>query len=84
VRLVDTTATDYYGSGYQDIQTRVPWIENTCKELRWRPTTDMRTALTAIFDAYAHDMQQARDLTTTGAFPTLGEPVPLPAQALTR
>src|SRR4051794_2444806 len=28
VRLVDTPAEDYYGSGYQDVQNRVPRIDN--------------------------------------------------------
>jgi nucleoside-diphosphate-sugar epimerase len=73
VRITEVSSAKYYGEGYQDIQTRVPWIENTCKELQWRPTTDMRTALSAIFDAYAHDLQQARDLTPTGVFATIDE-----------
>jgi nucleoside-diphosphate-sugar epimerase len=85
VRLIEVTSAKYYGDGYQDIQTRVPQIDNTCRDLKWLPRTDMRTALHAIFDAYSEDLQQALELTTTGTFPA---PVPTPvaahAQAVTR
>ncbi len=64
VKLIDVSAQSYYGAGYQDIQTRVPLIDNTCKELNWAPTTDMRQALSAIFDAYAGSLQTARGLTS--------------------
>jgi nucleoside-diphosphate-sugar epimerase len=65
VRLTDVTANGYYGEGYQDIQTRVPRIDDTCRDFGWAPRTDMRTALNAIFDAYADDLQRVRDLTDT-------------------
>jgi len=71
VRVVDVSSAKYYGEGYQDIQTRVPDIDNTCSELDWAPRTDMSTALHAIFDAYSDDLQKARDLTPTGTFPVL-------------
>jgi nucleoside-diphosphate-sugar epimerase len=64
VKLIDVTAQRYYGEGYQDIQTRVPFIGNTCEELDWAPTTDMRQALSAIFDAYAGNLQSARGLSS--------------------
>lgn len=64
VRIVEVSSGNYYGEGYQDIQTRVPRVENTCRELHWRPRTDLRTALQAIFDAYAGDLQRARELTS--------------------
>jgi nucleoside-diphosphate-sugar epimerase len=62
VQLVDVTAQAYYGAGYQDIQTRVPYIENITQELGWKPRTTMRDAVAAIFDAYAGNLQTARDL----------------------
>ena len=71
VRITEVSSMKYYGEGYQDIQTRVPLIENTCRELQWQPTTDMPTALRAIFDAYAGALQEARDLMPTGAYPRL-------------
>ena len=82
VKITDVSSARYYGEGYQDIQTRVPWIDNTCQELKWQPTTGMRTALEAIFDAYADDIQQARELTTIDVSTALGEATTMPAQAL--
>ena len=82
VKITDVSSARYYGEGYQDIQTRVPWIDNTCQDLKWQPTTGMRTALEAIFDAYADDIQQARELTTIDVATTLGEATTMPAQAL--
>jgi nucleoside-diphosphate-sugar epimerase len=62
VKLVDVTSAKYYGKGYQDVQTRVPWIDNTRDELGWSPSTDMPTALRSIFEAYAANLPAARDL----------------------
>lgn len=62
VRLVTTTATRYYGTGYQDVRNRVPKITNTMRELRWRPKVAMRDALGRIFEAYRGDVARAREL----------------------
>jgi len=62
VRFVETTASDYYGKGYQDVQNRVPKIENTCQELDWTPKVDMAQALRHIFDAYKDHVAEARGL----------------------
>jgi len=62
VKLVETTAAAYYGKGYQDVQNRVPKIENTCSELDWAPKVDMSQALEHIFDAYKDDVSGARGL----------------------
>jgi nucleoside-diphosphate-sugar epimerase len=62
VRLVDTTANEYYGSGYQDVQNRVPRIANTCRDLDWKPQVRMDEALVRIFDAYRGRVAEARDL----------------------
>jgi nucleoside-diphosphate-sugar epimerase len=62
VRLVDVTAGDYYGRGYQDVQHRVPAIANTMKDLDWAPGVDMATALRHIFDAYRGQLEDARAL----------------------
>src|SRR3954451_141035 len=37
VRIVRTSAEKYSGRGYQDMQNRVPKIDNTRRELAWRP-----------------------------------------------
>jgi nucleoside-diphosphate-sugar epimerase len=62
VQLIDTTAEDYYGKGYQDVQNRVPKITNTCADLDWEPKVDMEEALRRIFDAYRTIVGEARAL----------------------
>ncbi|HEY6825109.1 MAG TPA: hypothetical protein VI195_11750, partial [Steroidobacteraceae bacterium] len=62
VRIVKTTADRYYGRGYQDVQNRVPKIDNTMRELAWRPRVGMRDALKRIYDAYRTDVAEARHL----------------------
>jgi nucleoside-diphosphate-sugar epimerase len=62
VRLRRTTADRYYGRGYQDVQNRVPKIDTTQRDLRWRPQVGMRDALRRIFDAYRTQIAEARQL----------------------
>ncbi|HQR11108.1 MAG TPA: bifunctional UDP-4-keto-pentose/UDP-xylose synthase [Casimicrobiaceae bacterium] len=62
VAIVDTTAVEYYGAGYQDVQNRVPRIENTCADLDWKPMVGMEDALTRIFEAYRGQVAEARHL----------------------
>ena len=62
VKLVDTSASKYYGKGYQDVKNRVPNIDTTMKELGWKPKVDMKTALKHIFDAYRGQLDDARAL----------------------
>ena len=62
VELVETTADAYYGKGYQDVQNRVPKIDNTCADLDWRPKVGMEDALKRIFDAYRGQVAEARRL----------------------
>jgi nucleoside-diphosphate-sugar epimerase len=62
VEIVDTTAEEYYGAGYQDVQNRVPKIANTCADLKWQPEVAMPEALARIFDAYRGQVAEARRL----------------------
>jgi len=62
VKLLDVTSGEYYGKGYQDVQNRVPKIDNTMSELGWAPTVDMKDALKHIFDAYRGQLEDARAL----------------------
>ncbi|MBC8023436.1 MAG: bifunctional UDP-4-keto-pentose/UDP-xylose synthase, partial [Burkholderiales bacterium] len=62
VKLVEVTSGEYYGKGYQDVQNRVPKIDNTMSELGWAPKVDMPTALKRIFDAYRSQLDDARAL----------------------
>jgi nucleoside-diphosphate-sugar epimerase len=52
IKLVDVDPDGYYGKGYEDIQVRVPSIENAANYLGWTPTTDLRTALKLTLDYY--------------------------------
>ncbi|MFL6709927.1 MAG: bifunctional UDP-4-keto-pentose/UDP-xylose synthase [Massilia sp.] len=62
VKIVETTSGAYYGTGYQDVQNRVPKIENTMQELGWKPQFTMRDALVGIFDSYKNDLPGAQEL----------------------
>lgn len=62
VKLIETTALDYYGKGYQDVQQRVPSIANTCADLNWEPTVTMDDALRQIFEAYRAHVADASAL----------------------
>jgi len=62
VKLIDESADAYYGKGYQDVQTRVPAIESTMRDLGWKPTVAMDDALARIFDAYRGHVAAARAL----------------------
>ena len=62
VQLIETTADSYYGKGYQDVQNRVPKIDNTCAELDWQPVVAMEESLRRIFDAYRGQVAEARAL----------------------
>ena len=62
VKLIETTSGEYYGKGYQDVQNRVPKIDNTMKDLDWSPKVTMADALKGIFDAYRMELDQARHL----------------------
>jgi nucleoside-diphosphate-sugar epimerase len=62
VELQETTSGAYYGKGYQDVQSRVPKIDNTIADLGWQPRVAMDDALARIFEHYRDDVAGARDL----------------------
>jgi nucleoside-diphosphate-sugar epimerase len=62
VKLVDTTSAGYYGKGYQDVQNRVPKIENTMNDLGWKPQYLMTDALKKILEAYKDKITEAASL----------------------
>jgi nucleoside-diphosphate-sugar epimerase len=66
VRLVEVSAEKYYGAGYQDVRSRVPFIRNTTEELGWTPSVDMQTALRSIFESYRANLRDARALVEAG------------------
>jgi hypothetical protein len=70
VKIREVGSAEFYGKGYEDVQTRVPWIENTCADLGWMPRAGMDEILNAVFDAYAAEVTAAAQLLDTG--PTHG------------
>ena len=62
VKIIETTSGEYYGKGYQDVQNRVPKIDNTTKDLGWTPSVTMADALKGIFDAYRAELDDAKQL----------------------
>src|SRR5450631_4380917 len=62
-RIVETSATDFYGAGYQDVQDRLPKIAATMNDLGWQPKVDMKDSLRRIFESYRAKVGDARALT---------------------
>ncbi len=62
-RIVETSASDFYGAGYQDVQDRLPKIDATMKELDWRPAITMEDSLRGIFESYRSKVVDAQSLT---------------------
>jgi nucleoside-diphosphate-sugar epimerase len=62
VDIVEVSSDAYYGKGYQDIKSRVPYIDNTCEELGWSPAIDVQEALGKIMETYRHEVAVARAL----------------------
>ena len=51
-RLVDVSAQEYYGDGYQDIMTRVPSIDRARRLLGWEPKVKMDEAIRRTVEFY--------------------------------
>ena len=52
IKIVNTQSGTYYGSGYQDMQMRIPLIKRAQEILGWQPKTDVETALKRTMDFY--------------------------------
>ena len=65
-KIVETSSGEFYGKGYQDVQHRVPKIDNTINELGWKPEVTMEQALRRIFEAYRDKVVDARTLVDAG------------------
>lgn len=52
IKIINTPAKKYYGSGYQDIALRVPSIKRAQEILAWQPTTTLDVALKKTMDFY--------------------------------
>ena len=54
-QIVGVTSEEFYGSGYQDIETRVPSIRRATEILGWKPVTGINEALKSTLDFYLVD-----------------------------
>lgn len=54
-QIVGVTSEEFYGSGYQDIETRVPSIKRATEILGWKPVTGIDEALKSTLDFYLID-----------------------------
>ena len=52
VKITAQGGQEYYGAGYQDIDTRVPKIDKAAKLLGWKPHTDMREGIRKTIEYY--------------------------------
>jgi nucleoside-diphosphate-sugar epimerase len=48
--VISVPSEEYFGAGYQDIQTRVPSIEAAWQQLGWKPRYDLRSAIKLTLD----------------------------------
>ena len=53
--IIDVDSRQYYGEGYQDIQTRKPSIARAREALGWEPQIGLRDALSRTLDAFIEE-----------------------------
>jgi nucleoside-diphosphate-sugar epimerase len=58
-QIIVTSSQEYFGQGYQDIQTRVPSIGAAREALGWNPQVDLRTAIKHTLDYHLGTNNQA-------------------------
>ncbi len=49
-KIIEVSASNYYGEGYQDVQNRVPSIKNAKEHLEWTPKVGMEASLVKALD----------------------------------
>lgn len=52
VKLIDVSAQEYFGAGYQDVELRVPSVKRIHNALGWKPTTNFVDGLKQTLDYY--------------------------------
>ena len=58
-RIVEVASGDYYGSGYQDILTRVPSIRRARRLLGWEPKVSLEEGIRRTLDFYLQSRRPA-------------------------
>lgn len=56
-KLIDISAQNYYGEGYQDVSLRVPSIKRAAQELGWAPRIDLEAGLKKTLDFYLKSLE---------------------------
>ena len=59
-KIVEVSSADYYGSGYQDILTRVPSIRRAREVLGWEPKVSMEDGIRRTLDYYLKGRRATR------------------------
>lgn len=62
VKIQGVEAARFYGPGYQDVQNRVPKIDNGRLDLGWEPHVSLDDGLKAIFEFYRSYVSEACEL----------------------
>lgn len=52
VKIISKTGKEHYGEGYEDMNNRVPFIDNTMEELAWDPKINFKTIVQKTLQAY--------------------------------
>ncbi len=60
--VTDASGNDHYGPYYQDVQNRVPSIENAKKYLGWSPNTSLEASLKKTLDFHLKNAQAIKGL----------------------
>ena len=55
VKVIEVTADNYYGKGYQDISSRKPSIRKAQTLLKWSPKVSLEEALKETFDFFVEE-----------------------------
>jgi UDP-4-amino-4-deoxy-L-arabinose formyltransferase/UDP-glucuronic acid dehydrogenase (UDP-4-keto-hexauronic acid decarboxylating) len=56
-KIIVKPSGEFYGQGYQDIQTRVPSIKNAKKRLGWEPKVSLDEALQKTLDSFLKEIE---------------------------
>jgi nucleoside-diphosphate-sugar epimerase len=63
-KIVEQSSEKYYGKGFQDMQNRSPWIENTVSELNWSPKYSLKDSLEKVVKFYSDELTRGQNLNT--------------------
>ncbi len=65
-KILEVSAKEYYGSGYQDVIHRRPAIQNAGKQLGWSPKVGLRDAIANSLDFFLREHVDSLDKKTAG------------------